>query len=160
MRASEPPANSPTNGDRAAVREPRARDAAGREELAVLARLVRRRIDTLFASLRTLWAVRTDKAQLAFRRRAQMIAFLGFAALAGGTLTIYGAHLTGVGLAGGIGVLFGERPWLGNLLTGLLLLGLTGGGLSFAMRRADRKSLARQKAKYERLRRSAQREAR
>jgi hypothetical protein len=143
---SDIPASGPTAGEHTSA----ARN--GDREFAQLKRLVGERIDTILAATRTLWAVRTDKAQLAIRRRAQLAAGLAFAALAGGTVTIYAAILVVAGVAGGFAALFEQRAWLGNLLAGVLLLAAAGVGLLLAMRRSDRKALQKAKLKYERLR--------
>jgi len=53
------------------------------------------------------------------------------------------------GIAGGLGVLFGGRPWLGNLVVGAVLLGLLAGGMMLGMKRVASKSKQKTVEKYE-----------
>ena len=146
MRTTDLPASGPTCGERTFA------ERNGDREFVRLKRMAGERLETILAATRTLWAVRADKAQLAIRRRVQLAAGLAFAALAGGTATVYATILLVAGVAGGFAVLFEQRAWLGNLLAGVLLLFLAGAALLVAMRRADRKALHKAKLKYERLR--------
>lgn len=146
MRTSDLPASGPTSG------EPACASRNGNREFARFKRLAGERFETILAATRTLWAVRADKAQLAIRKRAQLAAGLAFAALAGGTATVYATILLVAGVAGGFAVLFEQRAWLGNLLAGALLLLVAAAALFLAMRRANKKALHEAKLKYERLR--------
>ena len=112
-----------------------------------------KRIEAFSESLRTLWTVRKDRAQLAVRRRMQSAALLGTGALAGGVALIYGVILLVGGTARGLGHLFGDRAWLGDLVTGVLFIGVIGGGLAGAFRRWDRVQLVKQQKKYAELHR-------
>ena len=74
-------------------------------------------------------AAKTDRFKVTLRNTALgvVLAALGFVAVAG--LFVTAGWLLLIGVAGGLSVLFGDRPWLGNLLTGALVLGGLGGGL-------------------------------
>lgn len=104
-------------------------------------------------------AAKTDRFKLTLRNTALgvVLAALGFVAVAG--LFVTAGWLLLIGVAGGLSVLFGDRPWLGNLLTGALLLGGLGGGIygmMVALRKAARvrtveeyeKRQARQELRY------------
>ncbi|MCC6424046.1 MAG: phage holin family protein [Phycisphaerales bacterium] len=53
------------------------------------------------------------------------------------------------GVAGGLGVLFGGRLWLGNLVVGVVILGLLAGGTILGMKRFKAKSRQKTVEKYE-----------
>jgi hypothetical protein len=55
--------------------------------------------------------------------------------LVGGAIIATAAGLIIVGIAEGLGRLFGERYWLGDLVTGLLVLGVIGGGVWFMVKK-------------------------
>ena len=118
-----------------------------------LADKVSKRLEVVGTSLRTLWNVRKDRAQLAVRRRIQNVAVVAVAALAVGTAVIHGMILLISGTAGGLTRLFGDRGWLGDLLAGVLFLALIGGGLALGLHSWNRSQLAKQKKKYAELHR-------
>ena len=104
-------------------------------------------------------AAKTDRFKLTLRNTALgvVLAALGFVAVAG--LFVTAGWLLLAGVAGGLSVLFGDRPWAGNLLTGALLLAGLGGGLYVmvvALSRAAREKMveeygkrqARQETRY------------
>lgn len=68
-------------------------------------------------------------------------AALGFVAVAG--LIVIAGWLMLSGIAEGLGVLLGDRPWLGNSVTGFLLL--TGLGLGMYYAAARRKKTSRER---------------
>ncbi len=94
-------------------------------------------------------------------RRVGILAALGvIGLLAAGAIVVTASVLLCVGLAQGIGVLlagdYGPRVWLGNLIVGLVLLLLIGGGTWFAVSRLFNSSKRATVKKYE-LRRQRQR---
>lgn len=113
-----------------------------------------RRGESVSASVRALWAVRKDKAQLAVRRRVQTGVLIAAAAIAGLTATIQGVLLFSRGLSGGLRELFDGRAWLGELAAGLLLLGALGAGAGIAIKRSNRAHFKRMVAKYDAIKRA------
>lgn len=107
-----------------------------------------KRLETVGTSVRTLWNVRKDRAQLAVRRRIQNVAVVIVAALAVGTAVIHGVILLVGGTAAGLARLFGGRSWAGDLVAGALFLALIGGGLALGLSTWNRSQLAKQKKKY------------
>jgi hypothetical protein len=67
-------------------------------------------------------AVRADQLRLKVRQVAVGVALGAMGALAGASVIIASVVLLLVGIAGGLGELFGGRPWLGSLVTGLSVL--------------------------------------
>lgn len=87
-------------------------------------------------------AARTDSFKLSLRRTVLWMAFAALGFVAVGGLLLSSTWLLLIGLAEGLSVLFGDRPWVGNLLAGaLLLLSLVGGmyGMMVALDNAARK---------------------
>jgi len=71
-------------------------------------------------------SAKTDAIKLSMTN-AVIYAALGIVGLmAGATLIVTAVVLACIGLSGALAVLFGNRPWLGNLVTGILLLGTVG----------------------------------
>jgi hypothetical protein len=67
-------------------------------------------------------------------RNIGLYAALGvLGAIVGGAIVATAAGLLVVGLAEALGNLFGGRYWLGDLVTGILILGAVGGGAYFMM---------------------------
>lgn len=66
--------------------------------------------------------------RLAFSvRRVMFLAVLGMgAAIVGLAALIYATILLMSGVAEALGLIFGNRPWLGSIVTGLLVLGVSG----------------------------------
>lgn len=93
-------------------------------------------------------AARTDSLKLGFWRIGLTIALgaLAFVSVAG--LVITASCFVLRGLAGGLGVLFGDRSWLGNLLAGMLLLVGLSGGMIYAVARRARAARGRTVEKY------------
>lgn len=104
-------------------------------------------------SLRTLISVRTDRVQLAVRRRLQLALLLAPLVLAGITAIVYATLKLISGAAGGLAALFGDRAWLGDLAAGAIFLGAIAGGIAVFLRLQDKKQLAKQRAKYAELHR-------
>ena len=86
---------------------------------------------------------KTDSANRPVRdvRLRMALAALGFVAVAG--LILIASWLMLSGIAAGLGVLLGDRPWLGNSATGFLLL--AGLGLSMSYTVAKRKRTSRER---------------
>ena len=118
-----------------------------------LAALLNERFAMLSRSVRTLFSVHKDRAQLAVRRRAQLAILLAAAAFAATTGIIYAIVLVVRGTVQGLTVLFDGRAWLGSLVTGLVLLSVIGIGLWYALRRWDRVQLKKSEVRYAELRR-------
>ena len=55
--------------------------------------------------------------------------------LVGGAIVATAAGLLVVGIAEGLGRLFGDRYWLGDLVTGVIVLGAVGGAVWFMMKK-------------------------
>jgi hypothetical protein len=74
-------------------------------------------------------SARADSARLSLRNALfrMTLAALAFVLVAG--LSVAATWFVVNGTAEGLGLLFGNRPWAGNLLTGLLLVAGLGGGL-------------------------------
>lgn len=94
-------------------------------------------------------AVKTDSAKLHLRNTLlwMVLSAMGFVTLCG-LLIIAGWFLLG-GIAGGLGVLFGGRLWIGNIVTGVLASAGLGLGMYYAV--AKRMSVSRKRTiqKYE-----------
>ena len=92
---------------------------------------------------------KTDSIKLSLRGTVLrlVLAALGFVVLSG-FLVIAGWFVLS-GVAGGLGVLFGDRWWLGNLVTGILFLSGLGLGMFYAVARSKRTFLERTVTKYE-----------
>jgi hypothetical protein len=81
--------------------------------------------------------------------RAVLIAAMGVVGLlAGTTLVVTAVVLACMGLAGALSALFGHRPWLGNLVTGVILLMAVGAVAFFGIRRMTGASRERTLKKY------------
>lgn len=94
-------------------------------------------------------AAKTDSMKLSLRStvlRLVLVA-LGFVVLSGFLVTAGWFVLSGT--AGGLGVLFGDRWWLGNLVTGILFLAGLGIGIYLAVAKGKRIFLERTVKKYE-----------
>lgn len=122
--------------------------ASAEESVRELLALLQARFAVLSASVRALIAVHTDRAQLAIRRRIQSLILGVLAGVAGVALAVYSVVHVVRGTAQGLAELFEGRQWLGSLAAGLLFLLLMGGSVVLALRRWDRKELAKQREKY------------
>lgn len=94
-------------------------------------------------------AAKTDSIKLALRSTVLwlVLAALGFVSLSG--LLVAAGWLMLSGTAGGLGVLFGDRWWLGNLVTGILFLAGLGLGIYVALAKSKGTSRERTVKKYE-----------
>jgi len=100
--------------------------------------------------VRSMIGVRTDRAQLAFRRKATQAGITAVAALGLGTLVIAASVRLVHGLADGLALLFGGRAWLGEIATAVLVLGGLAGGTALYLSRWEKKELEKHIEKYER----------
>ena len=139
--------------------EPAAKSDKPNPSLAELGQLALDRLEALGDALRTLWAVRKDRAQLAFREQIQTWCLIALAAIGGIVAITHAVALLVRGTAAGFGKLFVDAPWLGDIAAGVLYLTLVGGGLAFALWRADRRQFVKQREKYEELHRKRIRRA-
>src|SRR5687767_9373499 len=67
---------------------------------------------------------------------------------AGATLVVTAVVLACIGVAGALAALFGNRPWLGNLITGVLLLGILGAAVVIGLKKLTGASKERTLKKY------------
>jgi hypothetical protein len=116
---------------------------------AIAARLFERLAEVL-REVRTLVSVSSEGARLRLRRARWGLMQGIVLGLAGAALALAGAVYLARGLAGTLAVLLGGRPWLGELVAGLLLLALAAGGLALARARDERAELERLRRKYAR----------
>jgi hypothetical protein len=75
------------------------------------------------------FSARADSAWLSLRNALFRMTLAALAFVAVACLSVTAIWFVLNGAAEGLGVLFGNRPWAGNLLTGLLLVAGLGGGL-------------------------------
>ncbi len=98
-------------------------------------------------------ATRIDKIKLA-ARNAVLYALLGIVGLiVAVTVVIMSVVLLCLGIAGGLGALFGMRPWLGYLVAGMVMLGGIGLALFLGMKQIARASKKRTVNAYEQRKR-------
>lgn len=98
--------------------------------------------------VQTLFALRVERRKLLVRRWAHRAVIVAIIATALVPLILAGVSLFVLGLVQGMNALFDGRAWLGNLVTGVLILG----GLALLgwvySSRVARKGLAQKVAKY------------
>jgi Putative Actinobacterial Holin-X, holin superfamily III len=86
-------------------------------------------------------------------RNVGIYAALGIVGLiVGGAMLVTAMVLVVVGLSGGLSALIGI-PWLANLIVGVVILGLTAGGIVVGLKRITASSRKQTVAKYEQKRR-------
>lgn len=92
---------------------------------------------------------KTDSVKLSVRHVVLwvVLAALGFVAVGG--LTVMAGWLMLSGIADGLGELFGNRPWVGSLMTGFLLLAGLGLGMVYTVAKRNRIARDRTAQKYE-----------
>jgi hypothetical protein len=103
--------------------------------------------------VRSLIGVRTDRAQIQLRRKVTQTGFAVVAGLGVGTIVIAASLRLVYGLSDGLGVLFGGRPWLGDLSASVLLLGGLAGAAALYVSRWEKKELEKHIEKYDRYHR-------
>ncbi len=94
-------------------------------------------------------AARTDSVKLSVRNaiRRIVLAALGFVAVGG--LIVMASWFALSGISQGAGALFGDRAWMGALITGALTLAGVGLGMSWAASTREKASRKRTFRKYE-----------
>jgi hypothetical protein len=96
---------------------------------------------------------RIDGLKLSLRKMLMLAAVGVIGAIAGGALVVTAVVLLCVGIAQGLSTLFGGRPWLGNLVTAVLLLGVVAGVVWIGLSRMTKSSKERVVDAYERRKR-------
>jgi hypothetical protein len=143
---------SPTETESAAKSGTNGRASTQPDELADLLERSFHRLSGALGELQILGSVQSDRAHLRLRRwiaRAQGVVLLWIAAM---VFVAAGAVLVVVGLAGGLRELFADRPWLGNLGAGLVLIGSVAAawvGLRMAKELSEAKRLEKKYADME-----------
>jgi hypothetical protein len=99
--------------------------------------------------LRVLAGVRSDRARLRVRRTIQRARRRILVWIALGAFALCGAALLAIGLAGALSAAFGDRPWLGQLTAGVVLLGGVAIYLTVRRVRIERAHLNRLRGKYD-----------
>jgi len=95
-------------------------------------------------------AAKADAIKASFRNLGLYAALGIVGLLAGGALIVTAAVLLLTGLAGAIGAMFDpDRPWVGNIAVGLLVLGGIATGTMLVMKKLTRASRERTIRKYE-----------
>ncbi|MBK7877493.1 MAG: hypothetical protein IPJ77_17460 [Planctomycetes bacterium] len=92
--------------------------------------------------------MRVDRAEHHLRRKLALGIAAVLALLVTSVVSTYGAVLLARGLAGTLGALAGDRPWLGELGAGGLLLGGTVAAGALLWRAFERRELARKLREY------------
>lgn len=92
--------------------------------------------------------VRVDRAEHHLRRKVALGIAAVLALLVTSVVSTYGAVLLARGLAGTLGALAGDRPWLGELGAGVLLLGGTVAIGALLWRAFERRELAKKLQEY------------
>jgi len=97
-------------------------------------------------------SAKTDSVKVCLRNAflRMVLSALGFVTLAG--FLIIASWFLLSGIAGGLGVLFGERLWIGNIATGVLAATGLGLGMLYAISRRMRISREQTVQKYEQRR--------
>jgi len=130
-----------------------AKESPSDPSLGELGQLALDRLESLGDSLRTLWAVRKDRAQLAFRQQIQTWSLIAIGAIGAIVAIVHAVALLVEGTASGFARLFPDASWLGDIAAGVLYLVLIGGGIAFVLWRSNRRQFLEQRAKYEELHR-------
>jgi membrane protein implicated in regulation of membrane protease activity len=115
-----------------------------------------RRFDELKEYVSYLIAAKIDAYKLMMLNAAVYGALGVIGLLAGAALVVTAVALTCIGVAEGLAALFGGRPWLGNLVTGVLLLGAVATaalvGLKFLSRQSRQRTLKKYAARQQQQR--------
>ena len=93
-------------------------------------------------------SAKLDGIKLSLRSMAIFAALGVVGLIAGGAMISTAVILLLLGIAGGLGKLFGDRLWLGGLVTGLFVMGLIAGGTIFVVRSIRKSSRQRTLKKY------------
>lgn len=146
-RAARPSSDEPTQ---ASART----SACGQDEVRVFdgMRLVCEQIRELKENFLCYVSARVDGVKLRLREVVVRTALALLAFVTIGGLFFAAGWFTLSGLAGGLGVLFGDRVWLGNLVTGVLSMAGLGLGVYYAAAKQRRNALKVTIEKYEKRR--------
>jgi len=147
-------ASHPASGDAPAPQVPVDLDAKAADEQAQMPEtdafvLLLRQLRELCEYVSYYFSARADSAKVGLRNvlLGMTLAALAFVVVAG--LCVSAVWLVLMGTAEGLGVLFGNRPWAGNLLTGLLLVAGLGGGICGIVIKLKKTARERTVAHYE-----------
>jgi hypothetical protein len=94
-------------------------------------------------------AVRTDNARLSVRKALGRMVPAGLRLVAVGGVIVLASWFVLSGIAQGVGAMFGDRAWIGDLITGAMALVAVGLGVSCAASMRDSASRKRTVEKYE-----------
>jgi len=94
-------------------------------------------------------SARADSAKLGLRNAVFSVALAALAFVVVASLSVAATWFVLIGMAEGLGVLFGNRPWAGSLVTGLLLVAGLGGGMYCSLVKLKKTARERTVAKYE-----------
>jgi hypothetical protein len=154
---SPPPAGSREHPFPPAASPPDPTDDDGKNPAAEAFQRIKRDVDELKAYAGHYIAAKLDGIKRTVRNIG-LYAALGIVGLiAGGAIVATAAGLLIVGLAGLLGRLFGDRAWLGDIVTGLLVLGVIGIGAWWMMNKLTNTWRTQTVKKYEQ-RKQSQRE--
>ncbi|HEX6885328.1 MAG TPA: hypothetical protein VF530_18280 [Planctomycetota bacterium] len=135
-----PPGEAPASSNGGAAPRTDPADATAFE--AVLARLAERGAEIL-AEVRALLRLRAEESRLRWRRLRWALARVLLAGTAAAALAVAGAVYLARGLAHALAAAWPERPWLGELLAGAILLALVAAGVALARAREEQRELER-----------------
>ncbi len=93
-------------------------------------------------------SAKVDGIKLTMRNVAIFAALGVVGLIAAGAMVVSSVVLVCYGIARGLAVLFGGRVWLGDLVTGILLLALIAGGAYFGLKSIGKSSRERTAKKY------------
>ena len=102
----------------------------------------------ILRQVQTLIALRIERRKLLFRRLMYRVVIVAIIATALVPLILAGVSLFVLGLVQGMTQLFDGRAWLGNLVTGVLILGALALSGWIVSSRVARHGLAKKVAKY------------
>jgi hypothetical protein len=106
------------------------------------------RVSELAEYVSYLLSAKFDGIKLTFRNIAVYAALGVVGLIAAGAVVVSAVVLVCVGIAGGLSALFGDRPWQGALVAGLLLLAVIGAGVWIGLSRLTKSSRERTVQKY------------
>ena len=106
------------------------------------------RVSELAEYISYMLSAKVDGVKLTLRNMALYAALGVVGLIAAGAVVVSAVVLVCVGVAGGLSALFGDRPWQGALVAGLLLLAVIGAGTWFGLSRLMKGSRERTVQKY------------
>ena len=144
------PSSPPGNG---ADRAKRPEGPSHRRSFADIGKVWRafaRRIPEIRSDIGWYAAVQRDRARSVVSRLVLQVAIGVLGLIAVSTLFAIAASVAVAGAAGGVAALLGDRPWLGNLLTGITMLAILCGGTILWFRSHRNERMRRLVRRYER----------